>query len=218
MDPLDTVRFINHGCVCFEHEDVVVYVDPFGVPDDAPDADLIVITHSHYDHYSPEDIKKVRKDDTCYATTAEVAHLLEKDFGVRDDYISVLSYESPRLCFECGAALHPVPAENKNHPVNFGFGIVVEFAGFKYYLSGDTDVLAGNVRCDVLFVVCDGIWNMPEYETRVPAQVHAMDVCPGLVVPYHYGNMGDTRANGAKLCAALEAAHIPCREWRRGLF
>lgn len=218
MDPLDTVRFIHHGCVCFEHENTVVYVDPFGVPDDAPEADLIVITHSHFDHYSAQDIKKVRKDDTCYATTAEVARLLEKDFGVNDDYISVLSYESPRICFECGAALQAVPAENKNHPINFGFGIVVEFAGFRYYISGDTDVLADNVRCDVLFVVCDGIWNMPGYETRVPAQVRAMDVCPGLVVPFHYGNLGDTKENGAKLCAALEAAHIPCREWRKGMF
>ena len=218
MEPLEAVRFISHGCVCFEHEDAVIYVDPFGVPDETHDADLIVITHSHYDHYSPEDIKKVCKEDTCYATTAEVARLLAKDFGVNDDYISVLSYESPRIGFECGAALQAVPAENKNHPINFGFGIVVEFAGFKYYLSGDTDVLADNVRCDVLFVVCDGKWNMPEYETRVPAQVLAMDVCPGLVVPYHYGNMGNTEGNGAKLCAALEAAHIPCREWRKGLF
>ena len=56
MDPLEPVRFVKHGCVCFESDDAVVYVDPYKVPDDAHDADLIVITHSHGDHYSPEDI------------------------------------------------------------------------------------------------------------------------------------------------------------------
>lgn len=47
MDPLEPVRFVKHGCVCFESDDAVVYVDPYKVPDDAHDADLIVITHSH---------------------------------------------------------------------------------------------------------------------------------------------------------------------------
>ena len=219
MDPLEPVRFVKHGCVCFESDDTVVYVDPYKVPDDAHDADLIVITHSHGDHYSPEDIERVRKEDTCFATTAEVARLLERDFGIDDDYISELSFEAPRIGFECGAVLEPVAAENKNHPVSFGFGLVLEFAGFTYYLSGDTDVLVDNVQCDVLFVVCDGIWNMPDYEKSVPAQVAAMDVLPGLVVPYHYGvDAPSTKENGARLCAALTAAGIPCREWRKGLF
>lgn len=115
-------------------DDAVVYVDPYKVPDDAHDADLIVITHSHGDHYSPEDIERVRKEDTCFATTAEVARLLERDFGIDDDYISELSFEAPRIGFECGAVLEPVAAENKNHPVSFGFGLVLEFAGFTYYL------------------------------------------------------------------------------------
>ena len=107
----------------------------------------------------------------------------------------------------------------QNHPVSFGFGLVLEFAGFTYYLSGDTDVLVDNVQCDVLFVVCDGIWNMPDYEKSVPAQVAAMDVLPGLVVPYHYGvDAPSTKENGARLCAALTAAGIPCREWKKGLF
>ena len=179
----------------------------------------MLFTHSHGDHYSPEDIERVRKEDTCFATTAEVARLLERDFGIDDDYISELSFEAPRIGFECGAVLEPVAAENKNHPVSFGFGLVLEFAGFTYYLSGDTDVLVDNVQCDVLFVVCDGIWNMPDYEKSVPAQVAAMDVLPGLVVPYHYGvDAPSTKENGARLCAALTAAGIPCREWKKGLF
>ena len=67
MDPLEPVRFVKHGCVCFESDDAVVYVDPYKVPDDAHDADLIVITHSHGDHYSPEDIARVRGTVWCSA-------------------------------------------------------------------------------------------------------------------------------------------------------
>ena len=90
MDPLEPVRFVKHGCVCFESDDTVVYVDPYKVPDDAHDADLIVITHSHGDHYSPEDIERVRKEDTCFATTAEVARLRHLISHIRDAEIPTL--------------------------------------------------------------------------------------------------------------------------------
>ena len=45
MDPLSSVRFVKHGCICFDVDDVVVYVDPYMVPDAPHDADLIIITH-----------------------------------------------------------------------------------------------------------------------------------------------------------------------------
>ena len=46
MDPLQLVRFVKHGCVCFEKDDVVIYVDPYGLEDRPQDADLVIITHS----------------------------------------------------------------------------------------------------------------------------------------------------------------------------
>ena len=60
MDPLSSVRFVKHGCICFDVDDVVVYVDPYMVPDAPHDADLIIITHPHSDHFSPDDIAKVK--------------------------------------------------------------------------------------------------------------------------------------------------------------
>lgn len=116
MDPLEPVRFVKHGCVCFESDDTVVYVDPYKVPDDAHDADLIVITHSHGDHYSPEDIERVRKEDTCFATTAEVARLLERDFGIDDDYISELSFEAPASALNAARCWNRWPQKTKTTP------------------------------------------------------------------------------------------------------
>ena len=74
-------------------------------------------------------------------------------------------------------------------------------------------------QCPMRRAVCGvrRIWNMPDYEKSVPAQVAAMDVLPGLVVPYHYGvDAPSTKENGARLCAALTAAGIPCRGMEKG--
>ena len=183
MDPLRFVRMIRHGCVCWEHEDVVVYVDPYLIEDSPHDADLVLITHAHADHYSPEDIARVRKDDTCFASTAEVGHLLMEDFHLDPDYFTVLGAGTPSVAFECGTIVTPIAAENVNHPAGAGFGFVLELGGFSYYVSGDTDVLDDAVRCDVLFVCCDGIWNMPQFETRVVERCKPCTVSPAWWCP-----------------------------------
>ncbi len=214
MEALSLVRFIHHGCVCFSDGKSVVYADPFLLPKDAPAADLVFITHNHSDHYSPKNLKKICTPQTHFATTAEVAALLPRDLNVSDQQITILKPGAPRADFPCGASAEAVPAVNKNHPAGFGFGIVLTFGGFTYYISGDTDTLAPNIPCDVLFVVCDGIWNMPHYAKVVPAQLSAMRTRPALVVPYHYGSYAPgTGRNGRKLCDALAAAGIPCREF-----
>lgn len=207
---LELVTSVYHACVRLEKDGVVVYTDPLGIQHDQEDADLVIITHSHNDHFSFEDIEKVRKEDTTFIATQEAADLLEEN-GIHAEYIMVVGCESPTVYFEDGVAVTPVVAKNKNHPVDFGFGAVVELGGFFYYFSGDTDVLASDVRCDVLFVVCDGQYNMPQYETRVVEEVKAMDSMPGLVVPYHYGYLPGTQQNGKKLEAALSAAGIPAK-------
>ncbi|MEG2697617.1 MAG: MBL fold metallo-hydrolase [Ruthenibacterium sp.] len=212
MDPLQSVRSVHHGSVCLVHDDVTVYVDPYCVENEPHDADAILITHAHADHYSPADIAKVCKDDTCYVTTAELAEELAERFHVEDCYLIEVSCDTPSIYLECGVGITPVAAYNKNHPIERGFGAVVSLGGFCYYLSGDTDVLATDVHCDVLFVCCDGIYNMPHFETDIPKAILEMDALPGIVVPYHYGEPGMEQC-GAKLCAALSAAHIPCREW-----
>ncbi|HIX12468.1 MAG TPA: MBL fold metallo-hydrolase [Candidatus Anaerofilum faecale] len=204
MDPLKQIRFVKHGTVCLENEEAVVYVDPYDLDGEPHDADLIIITHAHSDHFSPADIEKICKPDTCYATTAEVAAQLERHLQIDDAYISHLSCEMPALCYEFGVMVMPVEAENVNHPLGFGFGVIVEMSGVRYYMSGDTDRLAQDADCDVLFVACDGIYNMPDPLNLVPRQIEAMDERPGLVVPYHYGLFAGTEQNGKQLAKVLK--------------
>lgn len=209
MDPLEPIRCIKHGSVVFEYDDVVVYVDPFDLEQAEEDADLIIITHSHYDHYSPKDIKQICKDDTCYATTAKIAVSLENDLGVDRAYISHLSYDSPPAVFECGVMITPVPAENANHPLEAGFGVILEFAGYKYYITSDTDIFAESAVCDIMFVVCDGVYNMKDYLNEIPRQIKSMDVLPKLVIPYHC-----PPENATALCGVLTENGIACKVFK----
>lgn len=209
-DALDLVTSVYHACVRLSTGGVTVYVDPLSVSRFGQDADLVIITHSHSDHFSPEDVQRVRRPDTTFVTTADVAERLE-ELGVQPEYITVVGCESPTVYLEEGVAITPVVAQNKNHPIDFGFGAVVELGGYRYYISGDTDVLASDVECDVLFAVCDGQYNMPQYEQRVVEELQKMDHLPGIVVPYHYGYLENTEQNGEKLASALTAAGIPNR-------
>lgn len=206
MDLLKQVRFVKHGTVCISNGETVVYVDPYNLEHVHENADLIIITHSHSDHFSPEDIQKIAKPDTCFATTADVANKLRKLLHIPDEYITVVSCETPNICYEFGVSITPVEAENKNHPLGFGFGVVVEMGNIRYYLSGDTDRLAQDTDCDVLFVACDGIYNMPDFEQLVPDQIAKMDQPPKMIVPYHYAEFPGTEDNGKRLAKVLAAA------------
>lgn len=204
MDSVKQIRFVKHGAVCLANQQTVVYIDPYNIDRGEHDADLIIITHSHSDHFSPVDIQKVSKEDTCFATTMDVAAKLEKELHIPDEYITTINCQTPSLCYEFGVSITPVEAENKNHPLGFGFGVVVELDHVRYYVSGDTDRLAQDVECDVLFVNCDGIYNMPDFVHLVPAEIAKMDEAPKLIVPYHYGSFEGTQNNGKQLAKVLQ--------------
>ena len=205
MDTLKQIRFVKHATVCLANQQAVVYVDPYDLNKAEHDADLIIITHNHSDHFSPADIQKIVKPDTCFATTIDVALKLKKLLHIPDEYISHINCQTPALCYEFGVSIIPVEAENQNHPLGFGFGVVVELGESKYYISGDTDRLAKDIACDVLFVNCDGIYNMPDYLNRIPKEIEQMDITPKIIVPYHYGSFAGTEQNGKELQQLLKA-------------
>ena len=68
---LDCIKVLCHSSIKITGEETI-YVDPFKIDKDYNDADLIFITHSHYDHYSEEDIEKVRKENTIYVVPKDL--------------------------------------------------------------------------------------------------------------------------------------------------
>src|SRR3989304_1712393 len=114
----------------------VVYVDPYQLGDGLPAADVILITHDHFDHLSPADVAKIHKPTTVVVAPKEVVGKLSFPVTV------IASGESKTVA---GITVKAVPAYNTNktfHPKNDGkVGFVFTVGAVTYYHAGDTDVI-----------------------------------------------------------------------------
>ena len=135
------VEVFGHASVRFDIDGKVIYVDPYSeVHDykgDTP-ADLILVTHNHYDHYDPKAYKEIETPLTTYVVSQNVGHV--------DGRYTVLANDE--ICAWKGISICAVEAYNVNrrnpqgdlfHPRGVGNGYVLDFEGFKVYLAGDTE-------------------------------------------------------------------------------
>jgi len=161
----------------------VVYIDPWRLPEDLPLADVVLITHDHYDHCSPEDVDKILGPDTLIVgPSAALRKLAGTRAGQRPvrvgDQLTVGNMQ-----------VQIVPAYNTNkrfHPRTAGYvGYVLELNGIRIYHAGDTDLIPEmeSVRCDVALLPVSGTYVMDAEEAAQAAAV----LQPRLAIPMHYG-------------------------------
>ena len=187
---LNGIEVLCHSSIKISKEKVI-YIDPFKIDKDYNDADIIFITHDHYDHYSEEDIDKVKKGDTVIVAPEELlTKLLKKGFS--QNYIITVDSEEKNMIE--GIKFETVPAYNTNkqfHPKANGWvGYIIEIKGVRYYIAGDTDITEENkkVKCDVAFVPVGGTYTMDFKE----AAYFINEIKPQIAIPVHYGSIVGT--------------------------
>ncbi len=177
-------------------EDVIIYIDPFKINKEYHDADYIFFTHSHYDHFSPEDIEKVRKEHTVYIVTEDIKEKTEKLFG-KENVIAVepnKSYHVQALDFKTTYAynVHKAfhPKENK------WVGYIIEVNHKTYYIAGDTDNIEEiqNIECDEALIPIGGTYTMDYQEAADLANTIKAKV----IIPTHYGSIVGDKGDAIK--------------------
>lgn len=198
---LENIEVLCHSSIRINKEKVI-YIDPFKIDKNYNDADIIFITHYHYDHYSEEDIDKVKKEDTIIVAPEELlTKLLRK--GFRQDYI--ITVDSDEEDMVEGIKFETIPAYNTNkqfHPKENGWvGYIVEIRGIRYYIAGDTDITEENkkVKCDVAFVPAGGTYTMDFKE----AAELINEIKPKIAVPIHYGSVVGTKQDATDFIKLL---------------
>ena len=166
-----------------------IYFDPLDIEGLPHDADMVFVTHEHYDHFSPDDIKKVLKRDTQIIVPLGMLDVvMENKFPIQS-FHGILPGQTKNYD---GVKCQGIPAYNIDklfHPKsNNWLGYLVELDGTTYYAMGDTDATpeAARVDADVVFIPIGGKYTMDATE----AAEFINEKQPELVVPIHYGDSG----------------------------
>lgn len=187
MFELDGINVLKHNSIKIKKEKII-YIDPFQIDISAHDADLILCTHSHYDHFSPKDILAVANESTVIITTPDCQQEVEKMGFLEDNVYYAKPYDE--IDFE-GIEIKTVPAYNKHkefHPKkNNWLGYLIKLDNNIYYIAGDTDKTkeACEVECDVAFLPIGGTYTMDYLE----AAALTKKIKPKFVIPTHYGSI-----------------------------
>lgn len=198
---LENVEVLCHSSIKIS-KDKVIYIDPFRIDKNYNDADIIFITHDHYDHYSEEDIDKIIKEGTTFIIPEELlTKLLVKGYN-RNDIITV---EPGKQYMTQGIKFETIPAYNTNkqfHPKeNDWVGYVIEIKGIRYYIAGDTDITEENrkVKCDVALVPVGATYTM---DFKEAAQL-INEIKPKVAIPTHYADIVGTKQDATDFIRLL---------------
>ena len=187
---LENIEVLYHSSIRINKEKTI-YIDPFKIDRNYNDADIVFITHDHYDHYSEEDIDKVKKEDTIIVAPEELlTKLLRK--GINKN--AIITVEPNKNYMVQGIKFETISAYNTNktfHPKENGWvGYIIIINGIRYYIAGDTDITEENkqVKCDVAFVPVGGTYTMDFKE----AASLINEIKPKIAIPIHYGSIVGT--------------------------
>ena len=187
MNVLDRFTWLKNSSFFYDG-DTKVYLDPWGVPDGAPQADVIFVTHPHDDHFSAADIEKVRGDHTRIATTADVAKELSGSVEIVSPGDAL---ELAGISVDVVPAYNTAPDRQNFHPkANSWVGCVFTLEGTRIYHAGDTDAIPEMeaIDCDIAFLPIGGTYTMTAEEAVDAVRM----LGPKIVVPMHYGFVAGT--------------------------
>jgi L-ascorbate metabolism protein UlaG (beta-lactamase superfamily) len=200
---IDKIFRLNHDAFRIEGEKIV-YTDPFKLTAGEPKADLILITHDHFDHCSPEDIEKVVQDSTTMVAPESCRAQLETLPGT-------LRIIAPGESLEAqGVAVEAVPAYNVDkdfHPKDNGWvGYIFTLGGRRIYHAGDTDHIPEmkDLQADIALLPVSGTYVM----TAEQAIAAAEDIGPEVVIPMHYDDIVGTAADAQRFAAGYSGKTV----------
>jgi L-ascorbate metabolism protein UlaG (beta-lactamase superfamily) len=192
---IENIHWLGHDTFKIVGEKVI-YTDPFKLKKKDV-ADIVLITHEHYDHCSPDDLKLVQGPDTVIVTTADCA----KKLTVKVKTVK----PGDKLTVE-GIRIEVVPSYNTNkqfHPKkNDWVGYIFEVNKQRIYIAGDTDYIPEmkGFKVDIALLPVSGTYVM----TAEEAIRAALDIKPGIAVPMHYGSIVGSDADARKFAEGLK--------------
>ena len=197
-------------------EGKIIYIDPYNIKDDSEKADLILITHSHYDHCSVADMRKIIKEGTKIFMTADCQSKIARfDVGIKMEVVE----PGKELVFE-NVHISTLPAYNLDKPFHSKeegwVGYLLKINNVLIYHAGDTDVipemqkLTGYKQSDkklIALLPVGGRFTMSAEEAVEAAKL----IKPSLAIPMHWGSVVGTEDDAKEFCELCREENINCK-------
>ena len=206
---IDNIELIAQSAIRIKKQDnKVIYFDPFKLGNEYQnDADYIFVTHSHFDHFSPEDILKIKKEETKVIATEDLKTEIEK-IGFNESNVLLVKPDNKYKIDEIEFSTIPAYNINKDfHKKEFNWvGYIVNIDGERVYVAGDTDNTeeARNVKCDIACIPIGGTYTM----TYEEATDLINTIRPKVAIPTHYktivGTVQDAQKFREKIAENIE--------------
>jgi L-ascorbate metabolism protein UlaG (beta-lactamase superfamily) len=194
---IENIHWLGHDSFRLDGSSTV-YIDPWKLSAGAPRADLVLITHDHFDHFSPDDIMRVAAPRTTLIGPASVTAQI--------DGVAVVTLSAGEKATVGGVTVTAVAAYNLDKfrqpgqlfhpPAAGGLGYIVELDGRRIYHAGDTDAIPEmrDVRCDVALLPVSGTYVMTAEEAAEACRM----ISAAVVVPMHFGDIVGTADDAAR--------------------
>jgi L-ascorbate metabolism protein UlaG (beta-lactamase superfamily) len=176
---VENIHWLGHDSFRIDGK-TTIYVDPWNLSVGTPQADLILITHDHHDHCSPDDVAKISREGTVVVTIAAAARQLKGE---------VRTVKAGDSLTVGDISIEVIPAYNVNkpfHPQSAGHvGFIFTVADKRIYHAGDTDVIPemDSIQADIALLPVSGKYVMTADEAVQAAQ----KINPQVAIPMHYG-------------------------------
>jgi L-ascorbate metabolism protein UlaG (beta-lactamase superfamily) len=190
-----TTQEMKHNIVWLGHDSfridasTCIYIDPYQLDGGKP-ADLILVTHEHFDHCSPEDVARIQQPGTIIVTEKDSAEKLSGDVRVMTPGESLVLD---------GLTVEAVPAYNTNkdfHPkANGWLGFIIDIDDVRIYHAGDSDYIPEmeDLDVDIALLPVSGTYVVNPDE----AVQAALAIKPKLAIPMHYGAIVGDQSDAA---------------------
>jgi len=194
---IENIHWLGHDSFRLDGSSTV-YIDPWKLGAGAPRADLILVTHDHFDHFSPDDIARLSTPRTTLIGPASVT--------AQVDGVAAVTLSAGGTVTVGGVTVTAVAAYNLDkfrqpgevfHPrADGGLGYIVELDGRRIYHAGDTDAIPEmrDVRCDVALLPVSGTYVMTAAEAAEACRM----ISAAVAVPMHFGDIVGTAADAAR--------------------
>lgn len=200
---LDQIKVLTHSCIRIRCSAGILYLDPIEIAGEPHDADFILVTHNHGDHFSPKDIEKIAKPESILIVPEKMAaqaRELQAFVAGIETVEPGKKYQVKELEFETVAAYNNL---KPFHPKRSGWvGYLLNADGTRIYVAGDTDMTKENreVKCDIAMIPIGGTYTMDAEKAAELVNC----IAPKIAIPTHYGTIVGKYSDAEKFTANVK--------------